>query len=484
MSDPCYLEVLSYLSSLNLLGIQPGTERMAEVLARLGQPQQRFLAIHIAGTNGKGSTAAYCATLLAHAARQAHRDGQPLRKIALYTSPHLLRVRERMQLSAADGELHECSESELAQAVHAVTAASKQAPAVQLTFFEVLTAAAFWLFAQAEVHLAVIETGLGGRLDATRLCRAVATIVTSIGLDHVELLGPTLPAIAREKAGIFVPQVPTYLACQDPAARQVLLSEAQRLGAPCSVLARQVPQSPTPNLNAIAPLDAEQAAAVALPGQHQLDNAALALAAVKSLPTPLQPYLQDRALQLAALAAVKWPGRLEQLFPCPTASRFPAAQPPAELLCLLPEGLQLWLDAAHNPEGAEVLATWLQSQRDTSSPPRPLTILFGAVAGKQLAGMTGPLLHADQLVLTCPPSPRGLSAHQLAQTLPPLLHQPPQQIAEDWQQALRLALRHTPPNGMLVVYGSIFLVAAVRGLWRQEATDPLVVQDPGKKPAP
>jgi len=150
---------------------------------------------------------------------------------------------------------------------------------------------------------------------------------------------------------------------------------------------------------------------------------------------------------------------------------------------VLPEGLQLWLDAAHNPEGAAALATWLQSQRAASSSPRPLTILFGAVAGKQLAGMTGPLLHADQLVLTCPPSPRGLSAHQLAQTLQPLLHQPPLQIAEDWQQALHLALRHTPPNGMLLVYGSIFLVAAVRGLWRQEATDPLVVQDPGKKPA-
>lgn len=483
MSDPRYIEVLSQLSSLSLLGIQPGTERLEQVLARLGQPQQHFLAIHIAGTNGKGSTAAYCATLLAHAARQAHREGQPLRKIGLYTSPHLLRVRERMQLSAADGELHECSESELAQAVQAVTTASQQAPAVQLTFFEVLTAAAFWLFAQAEVHVAVIETGLGGRLDATRLCRAVATVVTSIGLDHVELLGPTLPAIAREKAGIFVPHVPTYLACQDLAARQVLLSEAQRIGAPCSILARQVPQSPIPNLGSIAPLDAEQAAAVALPGQHQLDNAALALAVMQSLPTPLRPYLQDRALQLAALAAVKWPGRLEQLFPCPASSLLATAQPPAELLCLLPEGLQLWLDAAHNPEGAEVLTMWLQSQRAASSKPRPLTILFGAVAGKQLAGMTGPLRCADQVVLTCPPSPRGLPAHQLAETLKPLLYQPPLQVEEDWQVALRTALRHTPPNGMLVVYGSIFLVAAVRGLWRQEATDPLVVQDPGKKPA-
>lgn len=538
MASAGYTAALRDLCQLALYGIQPGTERLAAVLSRLGEPQAGIPAIHIAGTNGKGSTAAYCASLLGQLAGALRQAGGRRLRIGLYTSPHLQRVRERIQLSdAATAGFRDCTEDEFVGALSAVQAAAQAAPAVTLTFFEALTAAAFVLWREAGVDLAVVETGLGGRLDATRLCAAQVTVVTSIGLDHVELLGPTRADIAREKAGIFRPGIPALAACSHPDARAVLIAEAQRIGAPLRLYAPEpsepaaapsggsptqaAPQpsagtttevsqpsagstagGPQPSaelvagrlpaqateLGAIPPLDGELAAAVPLSGEHQLRNAALAVTAVQLFLRPgsglrlapgvelarLHELAHDRGLVRAGLAATRWPGRLERLWPPADA----ASKPPP---ITLPPGVAVWIDAAHNPEGVQALESWLAAELAG----RPLTILFGAVAGKQVDQMVAPLRRARRVVLTRPPSPRGLAAADLAAQLAPELAGAATtsvQVAQDWLPALHAAVSQTSPGGLLLIYGSIFLIAAVRAFFFHEEVDELQIQDPGKPP--
>ena len=486
MASAEYAAALQHLSQLALYGIQPGTERLAAVLSRLGDPQSIIPAIHIAGTNGKGSTAAYCASLLLQAAGALQKRGGASTRVGLYTSPHLQRVRERIQFSTdPDSGLRECSEEEFVRALAAVRAAAESAPAVTLTFFEALTALAFVLWREVGVDLAVVETGLGGRLDATRLCAARVTVITSIGLDHVELLGPTLADIAREKAGIFRPGVPAIAAAESAQVRSVLQAEAQRIGAPLRLYQPVDPkylrslEPPHASAETVAqprvqPLDAELAAVIPLAGEHQLRNAALAVAAVQQFldqdDGPLQGLLGDPRLVRDGLSRTRWPGRLERLQPAAFAPQSPAVA--------LSSGAELWLDAAHNPEGAAALDLWLEQKLQA----RPLTVLFGAVAGKQISDMTAPLGRANHVVLTRPPSPRGLSAEELAAKLAvdPALQKIQMEQVEEVGPALQAALRQTPPGGLLLVYGSIFLIAAVRALVYGEEVDVLTVQDPGR----
>ena len=486
MATTEYAAALQHLSQLALYGIKPGTERLAAVLQRLGDPQAAVPAIHIAGTNGKGSTAAYCASLLLQAAGTLKKRGAAPLRIGLYTSPHLQRVRERIQFSIdPEAGLRECSEEEFVRALAAVRAAADSAPAVTLTFFEALTALAFVLWREVGVDLAVVETGLGGRLDATRLCTARVTVVTSIGLDHMELLGPTLADIAREKAGIFRPGVPAIAAADSAEARSVLQAEAQRLGAPLRLYQPPEPKNErssapphvpgeTARVPSVQPLDAELAAVIPLAGEHQLRNAALAVAAVQQVldlgEGSLPGLLRNPQLVREGLARTRWPGRLERLWPAALAPQSPRIE--------LPAGAELWLDAAHNPEGAAALDLWLGQQLEA----RPLTVLFGAVAGKQICDMTAPLGRAHHVVLTRPPSPRGLSAGELATMLAVGPAQPrvPMEQVEEVDAALQAALRQTLPGGMLLVYGSIFLIAAVRALVYGEEVDVLTVQDPGR----
>lgn len=486
--------ILARLMQLHPKVIDLSLDRMQRILAALGNPERRIPpAIHIAGTNGKGSTAAYCASLLGQLARALQRAGGPHLRLGLYTSPHLQRVRERIQLGDdATAGIRECTEDEFVGALSAVQAAAQAAPAVTLTFFEALTAAAFVLWREAGVDLAVVETGLGGRLDATRLCLAQVTVVTSIDLDHVELLGPTRADIAREKAGIFRPGVPALAACLHPEARAVLVAEAQRLGAPLRLYEPDswtgAPRPSIDPLPAILPLDSELAAAVPLAGEHQLRNAALAVTAVQLFLRPgselklasgvelarLHALAHDRGLLRAGLAATRWPGRLERLWPPPDA----ASEPPP---IALPPGVAVFIDAAHNPEGVQALALWLAAELGG----RPLTILFGAVAGKQVDQMAAPLRRAGQVVLTRAPSPRGLAAADLAAQLVPELARAAAasvHVVPDWLPALHAAVSRTAPGGVLLVYGSIFLIAAVRGFFFREEVDELQVQDPGRPP--
>ena len=307
------------------LGVRLGLAAIETVYAALGRPGAARPTIHVVGTNGKGTTA----WLLERALR---RHGW---RIGVYTSPHLHRVTERVRVDGAP-----VSEEALERALTAVREAEAGAGAVRaLTFFELLTLAGLVIFERAAVDAMVVEAGLGGRRDATRIVQADAVAITSIGLDHVESIGPTLADIAREKAGAMVGGVPTISAMQGPEVDAVLAAEAEAVGSP---------------LRFVRPLSA---AVPGLAGAHQRQNAAVALAVGQCL----RPALTEADLEGPAL-----PGRLERLEH---------------------GGGELWLDVAHNPEGiAAVVATI-----EAGGVPRPDLVVFGCHADKDRAGMEAAL---------------------------------------------------------------------------------------------
>jgi len=391
-----YDEMLERLAALKRYGMRPGLDAIRELLHRVGDPHVGMSVIHVGGTNGKGSTAA-----MIEAALRA--DG---RRTGLYTSPHLLRFTERIRI---DGdEIPPAQAAELAEVV--------LAGGGEFTFFEVATAMALLAFDRAGAPTAVLEVGLGGRLDATNVIehKSVA-VVTSVGLDHTDVLGPRIVDIAREKAGIFRRDTPALFACDDEAA-SVLQAEAERVGAtPIERFGRDFDDAGLPPL--------------ALVGAHQRRNAALARRALELV------GVGTRAIR-EGLANVKWPGRLEALSPT------------------------VMVDAAHNEEGARALAAaW---------PAGDWTLVVGVVADKDARAIVAPLAaRARRVIVTAPPSPRALPPAELARLVPGAT------VAPDLAAALALAA-----GERVVVAGSIFLVGEARRLVLGEPADGAAVQDP------
>ncbi|HEY6051005.1 MAG TPA: Mur ligase family protein, partial [Thermoanaerobaculia bacterium] len=293
----------------------------------MGRPERAFASVLVGGTNGKGSTAAALAALAGAAGR----------RVGLYTSPHLIRATERVRVDGGD-VLPDALDGALAR----VFEEADRAPQLPLTYFEAITAAAFLLFRDAEIDLAVVEVGLGGRLDATNVVPASLSVVTSIAMDHMADLGDSLPAIAREKAGIFRRGRPALVRAVDPAAFAVLAAEAGRIGAElhdarAEIRIRSVSvgfdgtdfELETPSLRARL--------RTPLPGAHQAWNAALAVRAAELLPDELGALSPETVA--AGFSRVRWAGRLER-----------AASP---------RGRPVLLDGCHNPEGARALADFL-----------------------------------------------------------------------------------------------------------------------------
>jgi dihydrofolate synthase / folylpolyglutamate synthase len=391
-----YEEMLQRLLALRRFGMRPGLDGVRALLHALGDPQGALGVVHVGGTNGKGSTAA-----MIEAGLRA--DG---RRTGLYTSPHLLRFTERIRVGGA--EIARERAAALAERVFAVGG--------EYTFFETATAMALLAFAEAGVDVAVLEVGLGGRLDATNVVeRPLVTLVTSIGLDHTDVLGPCMADIAREKAGIFKRGVPAIFACDDEDAREELLLRAEQVAAPAQLYGRDFDDAGLPPL--------------ALGGAHQRRNAALARQALRIL------GVGDAAIA-AGLSTVKWPGRLERL------------------------SASVLVDAAHNGEGAQALAAAL--------PVGPFTLVLGVVADKDVRAIVEPLAgRAVRVIATRPASPRALPAAELAKLVPGA------EVADDLAAALAMAA-----GDEVVVAGSIFLVGEARRLVLGEAADPLPVQDP------
>lgn len=375
-----------------------GLAAMRALLDGLGSPERAYPTVLVAGTNGKGSTAAMLAAVLQAAGY----------RVGLYTSPHLEDAEERIRISgvalipeALDGYLHR-------------VLAEGERQGIEPTYFESFTLAANLAFAERRVEIAVVEVGLGGRLDATNACEPILSLITSIDLDHEDALGSTIAAIAREKAGILRSGRPALAAAGSAEAAAVLLSVAAETGAPLSLIEGEVP-----------------ALTLALPGSHQRRNAALANAAARCLAAHGFERINGAAIA-AGLAACAWPGRLEEV--------------------PLPSGTRVLLDGAHNPAGAASLAAELEA-RSWQAP----TLLFGAFADKNAERMLTHLAPlAGRIVLTRAPGVRGRDPEELRA----LLHGFARIfVADDPGRALDLALTL---GEAVVVAGSLALVGDVR----------------------
>jgi len=402
------VDPLQYLFSLEHFGIKFGLGNISALVARLGHPERRFRSVHVAGTNGKGSVTAMVDAALRAA---GHRS-------ARYTSPHLVDLAERFVI---DGRPVERASLLAAVADVRDAIASLRADGsleVQPTFFEVTTAVAFELFRRAGVEIAVIEVGLGGRLDATNVLAPpglVATAITSIALDHELYLGHTLPDIAFEKAGIIKPGVPVVLGPLEADAAEVIERVARERGAAI-----------------VRTTAADAGFAIHLAGAHQRSNAGIAVRLLEILDAS-GIRIPAHAVG-AGLADPQWPGRLDTR--------------------RLADGRELLLDAAHNPAGAAALASYLLTG---GGPPRPL--VFAAMRDKDVAGMFTALLPAvGGLVVTRASNarsaePEALAAH--ARAIAPGL---PIAIEPIVEEALAAAWRH---SSRIVVAGSIFLLGDV-----------------------
>jgi dihydrofolate synthase/folylpolyglutamate synthase len=396
-------DALDYLQRLQPLAMRFGLERVERALAALGHPERRYPVLHVAGTNGKGSTCAMAAAALREA---GHRVG-------LYTSPHLVRFHERIAVDGAP-----IDDAALAARVEEVRRACPWHDGgredERLTYFEFATLLGLLEFAVQGVSVAVVEVGLGGRWDATNAVENPAvTAVARLGLDHVQLLGDTVEQVAREKAGIFKPGVPAVVHAHQPgAALEVLREEAARRGAPFTVAA------------------AAWDGPVGLAGPHQRTNAALAAAALRALRAQGVPVPEEAVAR--GIAEARWPGRLEEIG-------------------------GVLLDGAHNPQGAAALADGLRALH----PGRPVELIFGVLADKDHAGMLAALAPAVRRVhVLAPNSPRARNAadvERLARSLGMRADAHP-----DLGDAIACAGRGAADGGLVCVAGSLYLVGEAR----------------------
>jgi dihydrofolate synthase/folylpolyglutamate synthase len=391
---------------------------------RLGRPERDVPSVLVAGTNGKGSAAA---TLSAIATAAGARAG-------LYTSPHLHRAGERIRVEEAD-----VTDEQLDDVLARVFRAADAMPEIPGTYFEVLTAAAFLAFSERRLDLAVLEVGLGGRFDATNVAPASLALVTSIGLDHVEELGPTVASIAREKAGVFRRGRPALIGWVEPEAASALAGAARETGAILHDAARELVVSDrTTSIDgtrfALATPVERYALATPLPGAHQARNVALAVRAAELLGDAL-PGL-SREVVATGVAATRWPGRLEK-----TVVR----------------GRTVLLDGCHNAEGAAALALFL---RDAGLAGR-VRLVFGAMADKdveQIAAILFPAAASVRLVTA--PSARAATAAELARRT--AAARPDAVASRDVESALRELLAEPHAADPIIVAGSLYLVGQAR----------------------
>jgi len=413
MAGSAYAQLLARLGDVRALGVDLGLDRMRLALARVGDPQARFAAVQIAGTNGKGSTSAMTEAVLREAGLRT----------GLYSSPHLARFTERIRIDGREAD------GDRLAAFDRLVAATE----VPLTYFEIATALAFLAMAEAGVEIAVLETGLGGRLDAVTTCVPCATAITTIGLDHTEYLGDTRTSVAREKAGILKPDVPCFLGRLPPDADEEIQRAADAVGAPLFRFGQDFGAPPFPP---------------ALPGVHQKENAAVAAQLARAAGRHLGRSISDRVMA-RGLEGVRWPGRLERV------------------------GDDLLFDCAHNADGARALAAALPALASG----RRVVLVVSIVGDKDAEAMLLALAPvAAAVVATRSDNPRALPAAKLETLAGRFVADA---IAcEDPGAALDEARRRAGPGGLVVVCGSMFLVGQLRARVLGEPVDPLPTSDP------
>ena len=387
--------------------IHLGLDRLREVLARLGCPERCTRAVLVAGTNGKGSTCAFLESILRSAGLRT----------GMFTSPHLVDWPERICL---DGR--PVAWDELARALGHVEEARA---GTALTTFELLTAAAFLIFGDFAPDVAVLEVGLGGRLDATRVVQPRLCLLTRVGMDHMDLLGHSLQSIAREKAGILEPGVPALTTSRGEAL-ETIVARARAVDAPLQPL-------PTFSYGSLSWLGRGfEGLGPGLAGQHQWENACLASAAAITMDSEGWVRVPDEAIR-CGLERVVWPGRLQWL-PGP---------PP------------ILLDGAHNPLAARSLAAYLAGMRPSSR----IHLLFGLLADKDAEGTLSPLLEVvSELTLVRPSGARGLEPERLL----PLARGLPAELSRrgPWS-TLQMLRRQVGPGTLIVVTGSLHMIGEI-----------------------
>jgi dihydrofolate synthase/folylpolyglutamate synthase len=425
---------LDHLLSLHPKVIDLSLGRVERLLAALGHPERHVPpVIHVAGTNGKGSTVACLQAILEAAGQRVH----------AYTSPHLVRFNERITLAGRFVD-----DATLMAALDRVEAANADAP---ITYFEITTAAAFLLFAETAADVLILETGLGGRLDATNvIARPALSVITPISFDHMDYLGDTLARIAIEKAGIIKPGCPVICAPQRPEARNVIARLALERDAPLYSAGLDWQVTPAAAGGGFVwqgePWGEISCPPPALPGAHQIDNAGVAIAALAQLDgVTILP-----AAIAAGLQNVIWPARLQRLTAGP-------------LVELLPEGAALWLDGSHNPGGAETLAATLAGWG------QPVHLVTGMLGTKDNSGFLAPLLPhvASVRTVPVPRSPAGLPPERLAAAWQ--AHGIPATGCADVAEALRnLRQAGIGADETVLVTGSLYLAGAVleANAWR------------------
>lgn len=430
-----YSDAIAYLYGLQKYGIKLGLEKTERMLSHLGNPHRGLRTIHVGGTNGKGSTAAMTASVLrSHGFR-----------VGLFTSPHLVSFTERIMI---DGR--RIAEAEVVGLTEEITAALRAAvpPVPDPTFFEFVTAMAFLYFVGNRVDWAVMEVGMGGRLDATNVISPAVSVITKLGLDHKEFLGDTLAAVAGEKAGIIKPGAPVVVAAQEPEAEEVISRSARERSAPLyrygkdfsgRLLSSDLSGVRFDYLDAAPPEGAPSLSSLSTPlaGGHQLVNACLAVkASLIALASCTPPAFNASALR-AGLASTEWRGRLEMI----------AGTPP------------LLIDGAHNPDAARALARFVQSELAD----KRIVLVMGVMADKEVAGILRPLLPlASEIVFTAPDYGRAASPEQLAEIAASFgfRSRTASSVADALELAKRLCLQH--PQGLVLVTGSFYTIGEAK----------------------
>jgi dihydrofolate synthase/folylpolyglutamate synthase len=416
-------EALARLTGLHPKVIDLSLDRIERLLARLGHPERRLPpVIHVAGTNGKGSSVAFLRAMLEAAGHRVH----------AYTSPHLVRFHERVRLG---GTL--ISEALLGDLLEECEAANDGAP---ITFFEITTAAAFLAFARHPADALLLEVGLGGRLDATNLVeRPALSAITPVDYDHQGFLGDTLTAIGGEKAGILKPGVAAVIGPQPDEALEAIQRQAARVGAPLLLhgqdwLAfeehgRLVYQDQGGLMDLPLPR---------LAGRHQIDNAGLAIACLRALP---QFGVGERAVE-AGLGAARWPARLQRLRHGPLVAR-------------LGPDTELWLDGGHNPAAGRALAQAMADMEERA--PMPLHLIVGMLNTKDPHGFFAPFagLARNVRTVTIPGEANALPAEALAAAA--------REAGLSAEPAVTLDAAMPPgqPDARVLICGSLYLAGRV-----------------------
>ncbi len=427
-------EAIAYLLSLERLGIKFGLENITGLAQELGHPERSYQSILVAGTNGKGSTAALLESILRSA---GYRTGR-------YTSPHLIRLEERMMVA---GEL--ISAEELASIVETVQGATarlrkQEVLLTEPTFFEVTTACAFEFFRRREVEVAIFEVGMGGRWDATNIVPASITVITRVGLDHERYLGDTLVAIASEKAATIKPGCPVVAGFLGQEVLEVVRAEADRQGSPLFETERETKVE-------AETVDGKQKVRLATPvavygelllpllGMHQVENLVVAVRTAE-VTSGVGLTVSEEAVR-SGVAATRWEARLEKVIGRPT----------------------LLIDSAHNPLGASALARYLASQ-----PRQRRVLLFALMDDKSIPGILEPLLpHVRVMVATRPPNRRAKDPHSLVVWAAE--SGLPAESIEPAERALSRARELAGEEGEVIVAGSTFLAGEVKRILEGEA---------------